>query len=49
MEEIYFFPIHSAIQYIPAMEVLSGAKAQSKDVLLCHLVYQLLGNDSAAR
>jgi hypothetical protein len=49
VEIIALFSLHSAIQYISAVEVLSGAKAQGEDVLLCHLVDQLLGDNSAAR
>ena len=49
MEIIALFSLHSAIQYISAVEVLSGAKAQGEDVLLCHLVDQLLGNHRAVR
>jgi hypothetical protein len=49
VKEIYLFSLNGAVQYVPAVEVLSGAKAQGEDVLLCHLVDQLLGNNSAAR
>ena len=42
VEEVDFFSIHSAVQYLPVVKVLSRAKAQGEDIRLCHLVNQLL-------